>query len=160
MSGPVSSTSPNTLKLVGLAGAGSCASQTSRELQAMYWRFGLKVPWHVQTAQAMRLGRAAAAYVSSNFPKEMELKFEKVAQPFLLLHVNRRATFLPRKLPACWHPPCQHTPAAVSTLCMKALCTKSQSLPESSVMTCSSVSAGMPGGPSRRRTTWRPGGAP
>ena len=39
----------------------------------------------------MRLGREAAAYVSSNFPKEMELKFEKIAQPFLLLHVNRHA---------------------------------------------------------------------
>ena len=37
----------------------------------------------------MRLGHEAAAYVSGKFPKEMELKFEKVAQPFLLLHVNR-----------------------------------------------------------------------
>ena len=42
-----------------------------------------------QVPEAMRLGHEAAAYVSGNFPKEMELKFEKVAQPFLLLHVNR-----------------------------------------------------------------------
>ncbi|KAK9916419.1 hypothetical protein WJX75_002409 [Coccomyxa subellipsoidea] len=43
------------------------------------------------TAEAMKLGRAAAKYVSSNFPEHMELKFEKVAQPFMLLHVNRYA---------------------------------------------------------------------
>lgn len=42
-----------------------------------------------QTAEAMQLGRAAAKYVSNNFPEHMELKFEKVAQPFMLLHVNR-----------------------------------------------------------------------
>ena len=46
---------------------------------------------HVQTTEAMRLGHEAAAYVSGQFPPEMELKFEKVAQPFLLLHVNRCA---------------------------------------------------------------------
>jgi hypothetical protein len=37
----------------------------------------------------MALGRAAARLVSARFPPEMELKFEAVCQPFLLLHVNR-----------------------------------------------------------------------
>ena len=34
-------------------------------------------------------GRRAAEVVSSAFPAPMEMKFEKVCQPLLLLHVNR-----------------------------------------------------------------------
>lgn len=41
------------------------------------------------TAEAIRLGQAAGRLVTAAFPPEMELKFEKVCQPFLLLHVNR-----------------------------------------------------------------------
>jgi DNA polymerase elongation subunit (family B) len=37
----------------------------------------------------MNLGHEAAKYVTSHFPEHMELKFERVAQPFMLLHVNR-----------------------------------------------------------------------
>ena len=43
----------------------------------------------MQVADAMSLGHAAAKYVTSRFPTHMELKFERVAQPFMLLHVNR-----------------------------------------------------------------------
>ena len=43
----------------------------------------------VQAVEAMRLGNDAAKFVSAAFPRPMELKFERVAQPFLLLHVNR-----------------------------------------------------------------------
>jgi len=37
----------------------------------------------------MALGRAAARHGSARVPPEMELTFEAVCQPFLLLHVNR-----------------------------------------------------------------------
>ena len=40
-------------------------------------------------AEAVKLGLAAAAAVSAGFPPEMEIKYEKVCQPFMLLHVNR-----------------------------------------------------------------------
>lgn len=43
----------------------------------------------MQAVEAMRLGNEAAKFVSAAFPNPMELKFERVAQPFLLLHVNR-----------------------------------------------------------------------
>lgn len=43
--------------------------------------------------EAIALGRKAAAVVSARFPPAMELKFEAVCCPFLLLHVNRRAPF-------------------------------------------------------------------
>lgn len=39
----------------------------------------------------MALGRKAASVVSARFPAEMELKFEAICRPFLLLHVNRFA---------------------------------------------------------------------
>ena len=42
-----------------------------------------------RAVEAMRLGNEAAKFVSAAFPDPMELKFERVAQPFLLLHVNR-----------------------------------------------------------------------
>jgi DNA polymerase elongation subunit (family B) len=40
-------------------------------------------------AEAIGLGHAAAAAVTAGLTAPMELKFEKVAAPFLLLHVNR-----------------------------------------------------------------------
>ena len=40
-------------------------------------------------AEAVGLGNAAAQLVSKAFPTPMELRFERVASPFLLLHVNR-----------------------------------------------------------------------
>ena len=43
----------------------------------------------MQAVEAMRLGNEAAKFVSAAFPNPMELKFERVAHPFLLLHVNR-----------------------------------------------------------------------
>ena len=45
----------------------------------------------MQAIEAMRLGNEAAKFVSAAFPNPMELKFERVVQPFLLLHVNRCA---------------------------------------------------------------------
>ncbi|GIL72478.1 hypothetical protein Vretifemale_2820 [Volvox reticuliferus] len=41
--------------------------------------------------EAVRLGKKAAALVTSSLPYPMELKYEKVMAPFLLLHVNRYA---------------------------------------------------------------------
>ena len=52
----------------------------------------------MQAVEAMRLGNEAAKFVSAAFPDPMELKFERVAQPFLLLHVNRCL----HMLLACW----------------------------------------------------------
>lgn len=40
-------------------------------------------------AEAIGVGHAAAAHVTSSLPAPMELKFEKVCAPFMLLHVNR-----------------------------------------------------------------------
>lgn len=37
----------------------------------------------------MALGRKVASVVTARFPPVMELKFEAVCCPFLLLHVNR-----------------------------------------------------------------------
>lgn len=45
--------------------------------------------WLMQAVEAMRLGNKAANFVSAAFPDPMELKFERIAQPFMLLHVNR-----------------------------------------------------------------------
>ncbi len=53
----------------------------------------------MQAVEAMRLGNEAAKFVSAAFPDPMELKFERVAQPFLLLHVNR---CLHMPLACCW----------------------------------------------------------
>ncbi len=43
----------------------------------------------------MQLGNEAAKFVSAAFPNPMELKFERVAQPFMLLHVNRCSADMP-----------------------------------------------------------------
>ena len=48
--------------------------------------------------EAVKLGHAAAAAVSAGFPPEMELKYEKVCQPFMLLHVNRYAVSSPSQI--------------------------------------------------------------
>lgn len=39
--------------------------------------------------QALQLGRLAGELVSAAFPPVMDLKFERVCQPFMMLHVNR-----------------------------------------------------------------------
>ena len=39
--------------------------------------------------EAIRMAQRAAALVSSGFPDLMEIKFERVCRPFMLLHVNR-----------------------------------------------------------------------
>lgn len=39
--------------------------------------------------QAIAAGRLASRVVSAAFPDPMDLKFERVCLPFLLLHVNR-----------------------------------------------------------------------
>ena len=47
---------------------------------------------HVPDATAMQaidVGKQLAKLVSAAFPKPMELKFENVSWPFMLLHVNR-----------------------------------------------------------------------
>jgi len=41
--------------------------------------------------QAIDVGKQLAKLVSAAFPKPMELKFENVSWPFMLLHVNRCA---------------------------------------------------------------------
>ena len=43
-------------------------------------------PWY---AQAVEVGAEAAKLVTAAFPDEMELKFERMCLPFMLLHVNR-----------------------------------------------------------------------
>lgn len=41
--------------------------------------------------QALSVGAEAAKLVTAAFPAEMELKFERMCLPFMLLHVNRHA---------------------------------------------------------------------
>lgn len=41
--------------------------------------------------EAIPLAQQAASKVSDAFAAEVELKFERVCQPFILLHVNRQA---------------------------------------------------------------------
>lgn len=52
--------------------------------------------------EAIAAAQLAATLVSDAFPEHMEIKFEKVCQPFMLLHVNRclpMCSFLPDTLP-------------------------------------------------------------
>ena len=56
------------------------------------------------TQQALQLGRLAGELVSAAFPPVMDLKFERVCQPFMMLHVNRSVTeslFAAYALPLC-----------------------------------------------------------
>lgn len=46
-------------------------------------------PQAPDAAAAIRVAREAAKVVSAAFPDPVEIKFERVCQPFLLLHVNR-----------------------------------------------------------------------
>ena len=39
----------------------------------------------------MQIGQVAGKLVSAAFPAVMDLKFERVCQPFMMLHVNRSA---------------------------------------------------------------------
>lgn len=40
-------------------------------------------------AEAVELGQQAAALVTAKLPNPIELKYERVMAPFMLLHVNR-----------------------------------------------------------------------
>ena len=60
----------------------------------------------------MQVGRLAGELVSAAFPAVMDLKFERVCQPFMMLHVNRSPapaflTCLPFCLP--FYLPCSAT---------------------------------------------------
>ena len=66
-----------------------CQAYLLAELIAVNSRF-VHFP-SANTEEAMALGRNAASVVSARFPAEMELKFEAICRPFLLLHVNRFA---------------------------------------------------------------------
>ncbi|KAK9805765.1 hypothetical protein WJX73_007272 [Symbiochloris irregularis] len=46
---------------------------------------------HASPLEALQIGAQAAKLVSAAFPEQMELKFEKMCMPFMLLHVNRYA---------------------------------------------------------------------
>lgn len=39
--------------------------------------------------QAIGIAQEAARLVSDAFPQNLDIKYEKVCQPFMLLHVNR-----------------------------------------------------------------------
>jgi len=41
------------------------------------------------TEEAIGLGQAAAELVTAGLPSPIELKYERVMSPFMLLHVNR-----------------------------------------------------------------------
>ena len=43
--------------------------------------------------EAIGMAQEAARLVSDAFPKHLDIKYEKVCQPFMLLHVNRYVTF-------------------------------------------------------------------
>ncbi|KAI3433870.1 hypothetical protein D9Q98_003673 [Chlorella vulgaris] len=51
----------------------------------------LHLPQAADARQAIAAGRLASKLVTAAFPPPMELKFERVCHPFLLLHVNRYA---------------------------------------------------------------------
>ena len=40
-------------------------------------------------AEGIKVAQQAAHLVSEGFPGSMEIKFERVCKPFMLLHVNR-----------------------------------------------------------------------
>ena len=42
--------------------------------------------------EAISMAQEAARLVSDAFPKNLDIKYEKVCQPFMLLHVNRCAS--------------------------------------------------------------------
>ena len=46
----------------------------------------------------MQVGKLAGQLVSAAFPAVMDLKFERVCQPFMMLHVNRYLQPAPPRL--------------------------------------------------------------
>ena len=71
--------------------SGRCHATCSASLSAHLFSATL-LPWQApDAAAAIRVARDAAKVVSSAFPDPVEIKFERVCQPFLLLHVNRWA---------------------------------------------------------------------
>lgn len=49
----------------------------------------LRAPVQPVLPQALQIGARATRLISAAFPEQMELKFEKMCLPFMLLHVNR-----------------------------------------------------------------------
>ena len=62
--------------------------RTARVIYAQTDSIFMHVP-DANAAQAIDVGKQTAKLVSAAFPKPMELKFENVSWPFMLLHVNR-----------------------------------------------------------------------
>lgn len=54
----------------------------------------------------VQIGRLAGQLVSAAFPGVMDLKFERVCQPFMMLHVNRLLPSLLLALPHSCHHSC------------------------------------------------------
>ena len=65
--------------------------RTARVIYAQTDSLFMHVP-NASAAQAVDVGKQTAKLVSAAFPKPMELKFENVSSPFMLLHVNRCAS--------------------------------------------------------------------
>ena len=64
--------------------------RTARVIYAQTDSIFMHVP-DATAVQAIDVGKQLAKLVSAAFPKPMELKFENVSWPFMLLHVNRCA---------------------------------------------------------------------
>jgi DNA polymerase delta subunit 1 len=73
------------------AGALGPEGRGARVIYAQTDSLFLLLPAAPDAAAAVRAGRAAAAAVSAAFAPPVQLAFERVALPFLLLHVNRYA---------------------------------------------------------------------
>lgn len=70
----------------GVGGATADAVVVYGDTDSIMVKFGV-----TSVADAMRLGREAAAYVSAQFPPPIALEFEKVFYPFLLMNKKRYA---------------------------------------------------------------------
>ena len=79
--------------LTTLAGTGKLGEvgRTARVIYAQTDSIFMHVP-DATAVQAIDVGKQLAKLVSAAFPKPMELKFENVSWPFMLLHVNRCST--------------------------------------------------------------------
>lgn len=67
------------------------ANRTARVIYGHTDSLFLFLPGAADVADAIALGHRAAGIVTAAFPPPMELKFERVCAPLLLLHVNRYA---------------------------------------------------------------------
>ena len=79
-----------TLEAVAHAGKLGPAGQGAHVIYAQTDSIFASFP-AATTQQALELGRLAGELVSAAFPPVMDLKFERVCQPFMMLHVNRYA---------------------------------------------------------------------